>query len=130
MGRNLRDEEWSIRIVLLATSYHGTYGRIKRTCQENRAHEILRFSVFRPNLRPQRLILQAQPLLLLGLLRAFRLRRRAGGLWFAAQFPRVEFRDQVAERAERVVVVILGNLGAAAAGVGAVAVEFGFAEQA
>ena len=73
-------------------------------------------SRYRAHLRPQRLILQAQPLLLLRLLRAFRLRRRALHLRFPSQLPRVEFRDQVAERAERVVVVVLGNLGAAAAG--------------
>ena len=86
-------------------------------------------SVHRPHSRPQRLILQAQPLLLLRLLRLFRLRRRRFTLCLAAQFAGVEFGDQVTQGAERVVVVVFGNLGAAAGGVGAVAVEFGFVEE-
>src|ERR1700687_2792991 len=72
-------------------------------------------SVYRPNLRPQRLILQAQPLFLLRCLRALRLLRRARGLCFSSQLPRVELGDQLAQRPEGVVVVVLRNLGSAAA---------------
>ena len=49
-----------------------------------------------------------------------------GTLCLAAQFAGVEFGDQVTQGAESMVVAVFRNLGAAAGGVGAVAVEFGF----
>jgi hypothetical protein len=80
----------------------------------------------RPNPRPQRLVAVIAPRVRLPLLRR---RGRGVAVRLAFQAAGVELADQVAQRRDRVVVLVDRDLGSALAQVGAVAVQGGVGEQ-